>query len=454
MKTKLLFLIGLFCVGLSFATRAADVIYVTNDGTGDGSSWENAASFTNAAEAARVQDDKPDIWVKEGVYIFTESINFDDLFIYGGFNGNETALEQRNWAAHQTIFDGDNTCSPLRNTTGGARPGGNDNEIPCLLDGIIVQNGLNPNDANGGGMIINFGAVIRNCIFRNNETQNGKNGGAIHCNTNDCTIENSLFINNTSSGNGGAIQIGGGTSVIARSCTFTNNKATGNNGLGGAFGTGNNGSNLTLINSIAYNNQDKDGNFQSYGQNADINAGGAIMSIHSAVESSSSKFGDENDDNHIALSQENSPGFKAPASIIGKGTAEEVDDINNASYELTEGSVCIDAGDNDAVGDLDFDLAHQVRIFNDVVDMGVYEYNPSSSIFQLNQSSNSVSLTVKDNLLIVTGVTQGEVVQLFNVNGQVIKSKITGSNNIVEFNLINNGIYLVRAGNITAKVTY
>ena len=100
-------------------------------------------------------------------------------------------------------------------------------------------------------MILSNGAFVRNCIFRNNATRNGRNGAAIHCNSGHCIIENSLFINNTSDGNGGAIQIGTGTTATVRNCTFANNSAV---KPGGAIGTATNKSNLTLINSILYNN--------------------------------------------------------------------------------------------------------------------------------------------------------------------------------------------------------
>ena len=229
----------------SFRQFADNVIYVSIDGNAaeDGSSWGKATTLTNAANLAR-QAPGMQMWLKEGTYSLSSSVDFSNLAIYGGFVGTESKLSERDWHSNPSIVDGGGTISPLRTLSGGS-----------ILDGVIVQNGVNQlganGNGNGGGMIIANGTTIRNCIFRNNRTQNGTNGAAIHCNTGDVTIENSLFVNNTSSGNGGAVQVGGGTHATIINCTFSNNKST---KPGAAFGLGNNSSNLTVINSIAHNN--------------------------------------------------------------------------------------------------------------------------------------------------------------------------------------------------------
>ena len=438
-----------------------NVLFVSTDGTGDGSSWVNASSFTAAAEVARVQEVKPEIWVKAGTYIFSAPVNFDDLFIYGGFSGDETALNDRNWATNLTIFDGNDASSILRNTVGAARlPNGNATVIPCLLDGVIVQNGLSPTNANGGGMIINNGAVIRNCVFRNNATQGTDiHGAAIHCNTNTIVIENSLFVNNTSIGNGGAIQIGGATSVTIRSCTFANNKAL---YPGGAIGFGNNTSNLTLYNTIVYNNL-YGTEYNSFGSKTTISGGGVVISNHSAVESTSTKFtNDENDVDHLLFDRGATvpivPGFVAPATVIGKGANEtEITEINNASYRITKTSPCLDAGLNSeaTVETIPYDLDHTSRIFADYVDMGAYEciYEPDN-IFEY-PSDAHFKTSIVDNELRVSGALMGEKVQLYDVQGKMLNSRVINSDNeIAKFRLSYKGIYLVSVQNKVIKVNY
>ena len=451
---KLITYLVVFLIPVMHVFAVENVLYISPDGTGDGSSWVNASSLTAAAEVARVQETKPQIWAKAGTYVFSAPVNFDDLFIYGGFIGNETALNDRNWATNLTIFDGNDVCSPLRNTVGAARPGGsNATVVPCLLDGIIVQNGLSPADANGGGMLINNGAVIRNCIFRNNATQAGKHGAAIHCNTNTLVIENSLFINNTSSGNGGAVQIGGATTATIRSCTFANNKAV---NPGGAIGFGNNTANMNLINSITYNNL-YGTDYNSFGSVSSISGGGTIISKHSAVESASTKFTDGDDINSLILDRAVplSPGFVAPASIFGKGVdAAELTQINNASYRLLETSPCVDAGLNEEVATIFFDLDNKTRISGTVVDMGVYEFEKPSNIFAHKSNDNFKAVVFGDELR-VSGSIKGEKIRLFDVRGTLLNSIVVNDDNEnVKFSLYNRGIYFVSAKNKVLKINY
>lgn len=430
-----------------------NVLYVSSDGAGDGSSWANASSLTAAAEVARAMEVKPEIWVKKGTYVFTDSINFDYLLIYGGFNGDETALNERNWAANVTIFDGNGIHSLLRNSVGGTR---NTTSIPSILDGVIVQNGLSPSNNNGGAMIINNGAIVRNCIFRNNTTVTGKHGAAIHCNfSTNIFIENCLFTNNTSLGNGGAIQIGGGTTVTVRSCTFVNNSAV----KGGAICVavdGLTGSSLNLYNSIAYNNLHGGTAYESYSQNNGLNKGGIIISKHSAVESTSTKFTtDNNDVNHLVLSRTVTPGFVAPANVIGKGTNEtDITAINNASYRLLKTSPCLDAGLNAEVAAIPYDLDRTTRIFADYVDMGAYECIYEPNIITDPSDANFKATTV-NNELRVSGALKGEKVQLFDVQGKLLKTLlINNDNEIARFTLLNKGIYLVASQNRVIKVNY
>ena len=347
------------------------VIYVSPDGddTSDGTSWQQATSLSHALALADTYVGNATLWLKEGTYHITSPIHPDKLEIYGGFEGSESTPDERKITIHQTIIDGGGTICPFRNSN-------LDGTVTTVLDGLIVQNGINQAGANGngngGGAILTNGAIVRNCIFRNNRTQNGKNGAAIHCHLGQVSIENSLFVNNTSSGNGGAIQVGGGTTATIINCTLCNNLAT---GPGGAFGLGTNGSNLNVYNSIAWHNTGKN-SFSSYGQNADVNGGGTVVSISSAIESSSTKFTDGNDEGHIFLSQENTPMFVNIPSVDGYTSLSEIEE---ACYELQEESPCIDAGNDNFAAISSFDLAGKKRVFGTHVDIGAFEFDEDAT---------------------------------------------------------------------------
>jgi hypothetical protein len=93
----------------------AGTIYVTPTGgavTQDGSSWATAYAGLAAALANDASGD--DIWLAAGTYKpttgTTRTARFDvdnGVAIYGGFDGTETALDQRDPDANPTILSGD-----------------------------------------------------------------------------------------------------------------------------------------------------------------------------------------------------------------------------------------------------------------------------------------------------------------------------------------------------------
>ncbi|MDR1122291.1 MAG: sulfatase-like hydrolase/transferase [Dysgonamonadaceae bacterium] len=413
-------------------------VAVDGDADKDGSSWENATTLARAVTLSNSLLSKSQIWLEAGTYPVTASINFDNLAIYGGFAGTEELADERNWNLNPSVLDGGGAISPLRNNS-------LEGTVSSILDGVIIQNGFNQADANGngngGGMILANGAVVRNCIFRNNRTQNGKNGAALHCHLGNITIENCLFVNNTSSGNGGAMQVGGNANASVTNCTFANNKST---GPGGAFGLGNNTSNLTILNSIAFNNLYGD-IYNSYGQNTNINDGGTVISKHSAIESESTKFTDGDDVAHVVLTREITPDFVAPATIVGY-TAGEIAQIEAASYQLAEGSRCIDAGNNNYAAEISLDLAGKNRVQGLQIDMGAYEFETATSISGTVPGKGTISLQLKEGKIQIEGAKKNDNLMIYNINGMLIyRTKIASGRQLIPWS--SKGSYLVKIEN-------
>jgi arylsulfatase A-like enzyme len=430
----------------AFREYADNVIHVATDGdaTKDGTTWENATTLSNAV-ALSAQMPGAKIWLKAGTYTVSSSINFDGLALFGGFAGNEHQLDERNWITNQTIIDGGNSVSPIRNNTLAESGGG-------TLDGVIVQNGINQATANGngngGGMILSGGSIIRNCIFRNNRTQNAKNGAALHCHLGVIKIENCLFVNNTSSGNGGAVQVGGSATAIITNSTFANNKST---KPGGAFGLGNNTSNLTLNNTIAYNNLYGASSYNSYGQNDDLNAGGVVISKNSAIETTSTKFTDGDDVAHITLNRTNGPGFAAPATVIGyTSVSSEIQQIETASYKLSAGSPCINAGNATLAPNLAVDLSKSDRVSGSQIDIGAYEYSTTTN--QANLIEPEIRLIRYGNGEIqILGAEPNDNLRIYNINGMLVhQTKIKSANQSISWDF--KGFYLLKVGNSVFKL--
>ena len=110
----------------------------------------------------------------------------NNVGIYGGFAGTETARNQRNIATNVTILSGeigvagiaDNVYHVVSATGNISNPLTNS----AILDGFTITggnaNGTTGNQGNGGGVYVSGASpTLRNITFRDN---NGTNGGALY----------------------------------------------------------------------------------------------------------------------------------------------------------------------------------------------------------------------------------------------------------------------------------
>jgi hypothetical protein len=237
-------------------------IFIKPNATGDGSSWQNAKGDLRAALASAKKGTQ--IWVAKGTYYTTycavcndaeRRLSFDipdSIAVYGGFNGNETSLAQRNWKDNATILSGDidRDNLPYRNTFNIIYTYKVGNQT--IIDGFTISNG-NANDLAGageryssGGAMYNDGRQlgsfanpsVRNCIFKDNLASGYGgavyNGGSYRGNCSP-SFKNCFFTNNLSVQEGGAVfnnaEFGGISSPTFEFCQFVTNRS---NAAGGA----------------------------------------------------------------------------------------------------------------------------------------------------------------------------------------------------------------------------
>ena len=123
------------------ASAAPKVVHVAPDGTGDGSSWANAAgslvaAYADAADFAESGCDSGEVWMKAGTYVLTEAIPLmSGVAVRGGFAGTETSADAADPAANQTIVSGDVSGNNKWYVVGGSGLSG----TPMWQNGVFTE---------------------------------------------------------------------------------------------------------------------------------------------------------------------------------------------------------------------------------------------------------------------------------------------------------------------------
>ncbi|MFK7810284.1 MAG: hypothetical protein AB8F74_20945, partial [Saprospiraceae bacterium] len=205
-------------LAFTFSTLCFSQVYVKQDATGanDGTSWADAYTDLTAAIAATSEGDQ--LWVAAGVYKPDGSLPVDtsffqfphDLELYGGFDGTETILSERDWFANETILSGDHNDDDVDDDFSINKTDNSYHVMwltdtittATIIDGITVKNGNSEgadgagNDRRAGGILAYGGPTVRNCRFENNY---GYFGGAFYPRGSDAAgflLEDCVFINN------------------------------------------------------------------------------------------------------------------------------------------------------------------------------------------------------------------------------------------------------------------
>ncbi|MGG2108038.1 InlB B-repeat-containing protein [Lysinibacillus pakistanensis] len=213
-------------------------IYVNAASTGgnDGSSWSNAfKDLQSALNAAQTGDE---IWIATGTYTPTKKISANDprtatfqmkngVAIYGGFQGTETKLAERNVQANPTILNGLGDIYHVF-----YHPNGLYLDSSAVLDGVTITGG----DANGslehmyGGGMYNWRSspTITNVTFSENKASIG--GGMYNDNVSSPTITNVVFSENEADFGGGMYNTNYSSPTITN-VVFNGNEATEGGGM-------------------------------------------------------------------------------------------------------------------------------------------------------------------------------------------------------------------------------
>ena len=387
---------------VSIQADANGIIYVSDDGTGDGSSWVNATNKLQFASALS-SGGGTRVWVKAGTY-YGDTSDAEGAFnisknnrVYGGFEGDEGPdydLSLRDFNKNATILDGQNQRrvllldEPLTSAS------------MAIWDGFTIQNG---NAGSGAGIYLNNYVTLMNCNINNNEAS--MYGGGIYINstggTAHVTLQNCRVMDNTASMGGGVCDRVGANYT---NCRISNNRAS---TKGGGIYLYNN-TEPTLKNCIISNNTANSaggmyarGQFTAY--NCDFVMNLATESIGGIYHENShnkyfncivwgnvanglpNQFAGLSDFDHCAvcgivngsdnynIPNENSgdePGFfvRFNHPAIGAGA-----DYYNENWSLKPRSICLNAGKPNTTGLGGTDIAGNPRIQKGRVEIGAYE---------------------------------------------------------------------------------
>jgi len=221
---------------LTSSLAAQPVLHVSAlaAGGGNGLSWGTA--FSDLQDAINAASGSGggfhQIWVAQGTYrpdggSGDRAIAFalhDGLSLYGGFEGDESSLSQRDPAQNPTILCGDIGIA--------GDPADNSLHVVTLnaffssahIDGFTIRHGRADGamfPANSGGGILSQGSItVRGCLFTTNRAVAG---GGIHSRMGSAVLESCVFQANSATNEGGGAQINGAGTV--KGCTFSGNNA-------------------------------------------------------------------------------------------------------------------------------------------------------------------------------------------------------------------------------------
>jgi len=222
------------------ATRVSSVVVIYVDAGaspgGDGLSWGTAYKYLQDGLAnANVSGD--DIWVAAGTYKPDEddanpggSSSQTDTFqlidgvgIYGGFAGDETSLDERDWATNETILRANRRPVPPFLSSYHVVTGSGTN-ANAVLDGFTITagnaDGSNPHDRGGGMYNYEGSPTVTNCTFSGNIAYYG---GGMYNNSSSPTVTNCAFSSNSAETGGGMFN--DSSSPTVTNCAFSSNSA-------------------------------------------------------------------------------------------------------------------------------------------------------------------------------------------------------------------------------------
>ncbi|MCL9805819.1 T9SS type A sorting domain-containing protein [Flavobacterium amniphilum] len=460
--------------------KPAVKIYVNSNATGanNGTSWTDA--YTNLETAITTSTSVNEIWVAAGIYKPSGAarnstfLMKNALKMYGGFDGTETQLSQRNPKTNLTILNGDingNDNSTITATEATRQDNayhvitvkGNIRNV--VVDGFTITGGnangptLTSGTASaqyyhtrGGAVYINTynsndnaSILIRNCILEKNSGSDtgvlsGYFAGGVNNQIFTANLE-STIIRENHSGSNAQILISGangfswyGNSEI-KNCLFHNNTSgSGASSLYLSASTANsgnqNGINVDVINTTFSGNAGNAGNVIRTDNGSNTRFKNCII------------YGNGSNVPFFIGGTLGGPSLQNTISQGGQISGINSNPLLNSNYTLQSGSPAIDTGNNVFVpAGLTLDLNGNTRIVNSTVDMGAFEFD--ASLGTDNHSFNDEIIIYPNPTNGIINIKTTEPIKKVDLYSTIGLKLFNGNISVIDFTSVPNGIYLL-----------
>lgn len=287
-------------------------------------------------------------------------------------------------------------CDIFENTSGG---------ICCEYSTMTHSHILNNSGYTQGGASL-WVSRISNCLIHNN-TVTCTDPDEIYLRAAGATVTNSIITNSTIVNNLGLKTIKFGESIFNNPADTITNR---------------------IINSIIWNNR---------------TFGDSIAPIIGEMEPNTIRYSaleeDFGNETNIILTED--PGFILPLDIVGVDST-----MQEFNYRLEESSMCVNSGSNAVVTD-DFDLAGNIRIQQEIVDMGCYEFGEGNGdATNIEEYADEVNVypNPTSGILNISGTSFTEV-EVYDGFGKKITTYSTSENcDAINLSSYAPGIYIIR----------
>lgn len=367
-------------------------VKTTGDDTKDGSSWADAKQTISSAFTLTSGPDA-EVWVATGTYTGPLSVP-TGITLFGGFDGTETLLSQRNAKSRATVVNGGGGTAAVRFTSGSGNG----------IDGFRITGGIGfpvtdisflTTHREGGGVYVNNASprITNNLITANSATI----GGGIAVDSGHPFIGYNTISFNTAAATPSLAGLGGGVVLDGSGETLADNLIFGNAATGQTTGGGGSaGSALVIGNPANARGGPHDVHNNTFVNNQSPATHGDIV-LYSGTPS----FVNNIVNNHAAIEKiAGSPTFNHNDYIPGLAVTNQLPNIAGSNgninqavsyvnaagnnYHLTSGSTLKDIGDVSVIdpGETDVDL--EPRVMGAGVDLGADEVTVPYSLADAN----------------------------------------------------------------------